>query len=222
VIDLGCGSGEITALLHARSGAAATLGIDSSPAMLDDAAARAGGGVRFERSDIADSIHLAAPGAWDVVFANASLQWLTDHRALFTRLRDALAADGQLAVQMPANFDHPTHTIADSIGRDFGMEPLHRFEDVLQPEAYATLLHELGFGSQHVRLQVYLHALPRTDAVIEWVEGSLLTYYRRALGDRFAGFTARYRDELLTTLGDPAGSQPYAFVFKRLLMWARR
>jgi trans-aconitate 2-methyltransferase len=219
-VDLGCGSGELTALLHARTGAAETLGIDSSAAMLEPAVARAQGGLRFELGDIGA---FAADGSWDVVFANASLQWLPDHPALFARLRDALRAGGQLAVQMPANFDHATHTVADAVGREFGVPALAAFENSLPPERYALLLDQLGFAAQTVRLQVYLHRLPTTRAVIEWVQGSLLTRYRRELGaERHAEFLERYRSALLVALGDASGARPYSFAFKRVLLWARR
>ena len=114
---------------------------------------------------------------------------------------------GQLAVQMPANFDHPTHVLADEIGMDFGMEPLRRFEAVLAPDAYSLLLDELGFAGPHVRLQVYLHRLPTTASVIDWVSGSLLTRYRRDLGDRYDAFLDRYRRELLAALDDPGGAK---------------
>jgi trans-aconitate 2-methyltransferase len=219
VVDLGCGTGELTALLHTRTGAAETLGIDSSAAMLEPAAAHARDGLRFEVGDIGD---LRPDGAWDIVFANASLQWVSDHPALFARLTGALRAGGQLAVQMPANFDHPTHKVADAIGADFGMPPLARFEAILAPERYALLLDELGFAAPHVRLQVYVHRLPSTAAVIEWVQGSLLTRYRRELGERYPEFLARYRSAVLVALGDPSGQRPHTYPFKRLLMWGRR
>jgi trans-aconitate 2-methyltransferase len=187
--------------------------------MLERSARHARDGLRFEQGDLAS---LAPDASWDVVFANASLQWVGDHPALFTRLHGALRTGGQLAVHVPANFDHPTHVLADEIGLAFGMEPLHRFERVLTPEAYALLLDEVGFDPQHVRLQVYLHHLPATADVIAWVSGSLLTRYRRDLGDRYAEFLERYRQAVLAALGDPSGAAPYAFAFKRILLWARR
>jgi trans-aconitate 2-methyltransferase len=217
-VDLGCGTGELTSLLHVRAQAAETVGIDASAAMLERSAAHAGGGLRFELGDLAA---LEPDASWDVVLANASLQWVGDHPALFARLRGALAPGGQLAVQMPANFDHPSHVVADEIGSDLGMAPLQRFEAVLAPDAYALLLDELGFVDQHVRLQVYVHHLPSTASVIDWVSGSLLTRYRRDLGDRYETFLARYRTAVLAALGDPMGAAPFTFTFKRLLLWGR-
>src|SRR5205823_5573075 len=109
VVDLGCGTGELTARLHHELAAGETLGIDRSEAMLAQARPRAEGGLRFEAGDIGA---FAACAAWDVVFSNAALHWVDDHAALFARLTAALRAGGQLAVQMPANFDHPSHVIA--------------------------------------------------------------------------------------------------------------
>jgi len=221
VVDLGCGTGETTRLVHERLAAGDTLGLDSSETMLAASAAHAMPGLRFARGDIAD---FDADGAYDLVFSNAALHWLPDHPALFTRLARALAPDGQLAVQMPYNFEHPSHTVAAAIAREapfatalggFAVE-----HPVATPEAYAVLLHRLGFREQHVRLQVYGHILPARDDVIEWVKGTLLTAYERRLSaERFAEFMERYRERLLPAL-DPA--RPYFYPFKRLLLWAAR
>jgi trans-aconitate methyltransferase len=90
---------------------------------------------------------------------------------------------------------------------------------VLSPEHYAVLLDHLGYVSQHVRVQVYLHLLPEPGAVVDWVEGTLLTDYRRRLPDTlYEDFVARYRALLLTELGD---DRPFRFTFKRLLLWGR-
>jgi trans-aconitate 2-methyltransferase len=219
VVDLGCGTGELTAELHRHTRAAATLGIDSSPAMLQRSAELQVEGLSFRHDDLAA---VEPDGSWDVVFANASLQWVPQHRSLFPRLRDCLARAGQLAVQMPANFDHPTHILADRIGRELGMPTLADFEGVLSLPDYAVLLHELGFTTQRVREEVYLHPLRCTADLLEWVAGSLLTRYRRDLGEeKFATFHQRYSRELLAELGDPQGQRPYAFPFKRILLHAR-
>jgi trans-aconitate 2-methyltransferase len=214
-VDLGCGTGELTRILDERLGARETVGIDGSAAMLERAADYAGGDVRFEHADIAD---FADRGAWDLVFSNAALHWLPAHEALFERLTIALRARGQLAVQVPANFDHPSHVVAVELARDFGISS-HQ-AGVLAPEAYASLLHRLGYAEQHVRLQVYGHPLASSDGVVEWVKGSLLTDYQRRLPpDAFAEFLARYRERLLARLGD---ARPYFYAFKRILLWGRR
>ena len=215
VIDLGCGTGELTGELHRRLGARETIGVDSSAAMLERAAAHAGDGVRFERGDIAD---FAASDGFDVIFSNAALHWLPDHEALIGRLSRALRPGGQLAVQVPANHDHASHITAAEVAREMGIEP--HTPQVLVPETYASILGRAGSAEQHVRLQVYLHRLDSRDAVVEWVKGTLLTDYARRLSeDGYADFLARYRARLLPKLED---ARPYLFTFKRILFWAQR
>jgi trans-aconitate 2-methyltransferase len=219
VVDLGCGGGELTVQLHRRLGAGETLGLDSSPAMLERAAGLAGDGLRFELGDIAEF----AGGDWDVVFSNAALHWLPDHGALLGRLVAALRPGGQLAVQVPANHDHPAHLVAAEVA---AAEPFRTLlggyvgrSPVQAPEWYSELLDRLGLAEQHVRLQVYLHRLADRDEVVEWVRGTLLTDYAARLpAERFEELLAAYRQRLLPRLQD---TRPYRYLFKRLLLWGR-
>jgi trans-aconitate 2-methyltransferase len=221
VVDLGCGTGELTRALHERTGASATLGIDSSEAMLARSRPHAGGGLSFELGDIA---HWAPAEPVDLVFSNAALHWVDDHAELFARLTAALRPGGQVAVQVPANHDHASHLVAERVAAE---EPFRdalggylRRSPVLEPEVYAVLLDRLGYVTQHVRMQVYLHVLPEPGAVVDWVKGTLLTDYKRRLPDAlYEDFVARYRELLLTELGE---DRPFRFTFKRLLLWGRR
>jgi trans-aconitate 2-methyltransferase len=219
-VDLGCGTGELTRALHERTGAGTTLGIDSSEAMLDRSRPHAGGGLSFELGDIAEWVP-AEPV--DLVFSNAALHWVDDHPELFVRLTNALRPGGQLAVQVPANHDHASHLVAERVAAE---EPFRealggyiRKSPVLSPEVYAVLLDRLGYVSQHVRLQVYLHVLPEPGGVVDWVKGTLLTDYKRRLpGALYEDFLARYRELLLSELGE---DRPFHFTFKRVLLWGR-
>jgi trans-aconitate 2-methyltransferase len=220
VVDLGCGTGELTQVLHRHLRARETVGLDSSPAMLARTAAFAGDGLRFEHGDIGT---FAAKRSYDLVFSNAALHWLPDHPALLERLASTLADGGQLAVQVPANHDHASHVVAAEVAGEepfrgaLGGPPPH---GVLAPEEYAVLLQKLGHREQHVRLQVYGHRLPDRAEVIEWVKGTLLTAYQRRLpAELYDQFLTRYRERLLARLED---TRPYFFPFKRILFWARR
>lgn len=220
IVDLGCGTGELTRALHERTRAGTTLGLDSSPAMLERSVGHAGDGVTFALGDIEE---WAPSEPLDLVFSNAALHWVDDHDALFARLTAALSPGGQLAVQVPANHDHPSHLVAERVAAE---EPFRtalggyvRRTPVLAPERYARLLHRLGYASQHVRLQVYLHVLPEPGAVVDWVKGTLLTDYRRRLPDRaYEDFVARYRELLVAELPD---ERPFPFSFKRVLLWGK-
>jgi trans-aconitate 2-methyltransferase len=220
VVDLGCGTGALTRALHEQTGAHSTIGLDSSPAMLERSADHTGGGLTFELGDIAG---WAPPEPIDLIFSNAALHWIDDHVGLFTRLTGALPPGGQLAVQVPANHDHPSHLIAERVASEApfraALGGYVRRTPVLAPERYAELLHRLGYRSQHVRLHVYLHVLPEPGAVVDWVRGTLLTDYERRLPDHvYEDFLARYRELLTAELPD---ERPFPFSFKRVLLWAR-
>jgi trans-aconitate 2-methyltransferase len=224
VLDLGCGTGELTAWLHRELGAEATLGVDRAESMLDQAAEFSGGGVRFEQGTIEARLDSTVAGDWGLVFSNAALQWLPDHELLLPAVAKLVGAGGQLAIQMPANAGHPSHQIARELGRDTRFAgPLGGFEredTVRAPEWYAEQLHALGFEAQQVRMQVYGHVLPETRSVIEWVKGSLLTPYRERLTSAmYSEFLAEYEGRLVSALADHS---PFFYPFKRLFLWARR
>jgi trans-aconitate 2-methyltransferase len=220
VVDLGCGTGELTAEAHRTLGARETIGIDSSPAMLERARPLSGGGLAFAQEDIADF----AGGGFDLVLSNAALHWVPDHQALLDRLTRALSPDGQLAVQVPANHDHPSHRLAHQIaGEPPFSDALGGYapgKPVLEPEEYAALLFRLGYREQQVRLQIYGHPLPGPAEVVDWVRGTLLTDYQKRLpAELWERYLAAYRERLLAALPD---ERPYFYAYRRILFWARR
>ena len=224
-VDLGCGSGELTAHAALTLGVGSILGVDNSPAMLAAAADHAGDGVRFDHGDIGP---WTADGEYDLVLANASLQWVPDHAGVLRRWTASLRPGGQLAVQVPANAHQPSHTVSAALAQTepfltaFGtqgppLDPVREY--VLEPEQYASLLHELGYVEQHVRLQVYGHVLASSRDVVQWVRGTSLTRFEKRLPpELYAEFLRRYETALIAEIGD---HRPYFFPFRRILMWAR-
>jgi trans-aconitate 2-methyltransferase len=225
MVDLGCGDGQLTIDAAARLGAERALGVDSSKAMIERASRLADPARRFQLGDIAG---WTADASFDLVLANASLQWVPNHAEVLARWWEALAPRGQLAVQVPFNADHPAHLVATQVAATEpfvsamnGMPPVDPVAaNVLDPAQYATVLDQLGAVTQHVRVQVYPHHLPSSESVLEWVKGTTLTRFVKVLpDDLYARFLEAYRERLLDTIGD---SQPYFYPFKRILMWARR
>ena len=218
VVDLGCGDGRLTAVLHSDLGAGSTVGIDNSDSMLAAAASRAGDGVSFLAGDIAT---WSGAGV-SIVFSNAALQWVPDHPGVLARWSGSLAGGGQLAVQVPANSDHPSHAVlrelaVERLGSDAPADPVAT--NVLRPETYAQLLDALGFEQQHVRLQVYPHRLASAADVVQWMKGTSLTRLKRSMEPQdYDDLVDEYRRRLLLRLGD---ARPYLYTFKRILLWGR-
>jgi trans-aconitate 2-methyltransferase len=224
-VDLGCGTGELTVVAAEQLGVGRMRGIDSSPAMLERATRHGRVEVEFVEGDIA---RWTSNADHDLVLANAALQWVPDHRSVLERWVAALAPQGQLAVQVPANYDHPSHLasvevahtepFASAMGGRPPADPTA--VNVLSPEAYATTLHELGLAEPHVRLQVYGHVFESPVDVVEWTRGSSLTrFFKRLPPELHEPFVDAYREELLSVIGR---SGPYFYAFKRILIWGRR
>jgi trans-aconitate 2-methyltransferase len=221
-VDLGCGAGALTVMAADRFRVSHMVGVDNSPAMLHGASSIEHRGVTFEHGDIGS---WTSAGDIDLIIANASLQWVPDHAAVLRRWVDALRSGGQLAVQVPSNAAMPSHQAAVRVARRepylsaFGGSPPRDpvAANVLAPEHYASLLYELGFVRQHVRLQVYPHVLPSSRHVVEWVRGTTLTRFEKVLEPAlFERFVADYERDLIDEIGT---HEPFFFGFRRVLLW---
>jgi trans-aconitate 2-methyltransferase len=219
VVDLGCGPGELTATLAVRWPRAAVRGIDSSPEMIERAAAIAS--VDFRVGDIADFTPAADV---DVLVSNAALQWVPGHDRLLTGWARQLRAGAWIAVQVPGNFDAPSHRALREVAaapRFSAVAPLVRSAPVDDPIGYATLLADAGCTVDAWET-TYVHLLP-DDAVehpvLRWMDGTALRPVRAALdGPSFAAF----RRELGVRL---AGEYPIRhgqvfFPFRRIFVVA--
>ncbi len=224
-VDLGCGTGALTAEMHRALGLSATIGVDNSSSMLAEAAAVGEAGVTFVEGDIA--VFGAGDGPVDLVFSNAALQWVpADHRDVLASWASALAPGGQIAVQVPSNADHLSHLTSAEVAREEpffslldGDPPADPVEGVLRPEEYAEVLYDLGFADQSVRLQVYGQVMDSTASVVDWVSGTSLTRFRRRFEPAdYELFVERYRQRLLEVAGERS---PYFYAFKRVLMWGQ-
>lgn len=199
VVDLGCGPGELTRRLASLLPDSEVLGLDSSAEMLPKEPG-------FQQGRIEDF-----EGQFDLIFSHAALQWVDDHPSLFAKLWTCLKPGGQLLVQMPYNFDHPSHLAAVKVAQSLG-QPVRKFP-MLPLEEYARLLYDLGAVESEVVLKVYPHILADADSIVEWTKGTLLTAY-----DTTDAFLAAYREEVRRA----CPGAPVFYGFKRLLLTATR
>lgn len=221
VVDLGCGPGNSTELLARRYRTARIVGTDTSEAMLAAARERLPA-VTFERSDIAE---WSAAEPVDLLYANASLQWVPDHRRLIPRLVAALAPGGALAAQVPDNLDEPSHALMRETAADPRFAPLigdasrlrtrilceQRYYDLLAPLADVDLWRT-----------TYYHPLDRAADIVQWLRSTGLKPFLEPLTPELqAHFLAEYERRLEAAYPARADGRRL-LAFPRLFLIARR
>jgi trans-aconitate 2-methyltransferase len=145
----------------------------------------------------ADVTAWAPDRAYNLIYSNATLQWVNDHEALLPRLVSFLAPRGVLAFQVPRNFDSPSHTIARDLAKDARRaDKLTNVRDwwtLREPEVYYSILEPLARRIDIWETR-YLQTLEGADAVYRWVLGAGLRPFVDALeGDEREAFLAEYR-----------------------------
>lgn len=221
VVDLGCGPGNSTAVLAARWPQAHLEGVDSSADMLREAR-KSEARAQWIEADIAA---WSPKNKYDVIFSNATLQWLDDHRRLLPRLVSFVAEGGTFAFQVPHNMDAPSHCLmreAASAGPWQAKLAQVREVAVLSPTDYFDILTTCGCEEIDIWETEYLHVLEGEDAVYKWVSGTGLRPFVQALaGSERDAFIADYM-ALLNTAYPRRGDGKTLFAFKRLFAVARR
>jgi trans-aconitate 2-methyltransferase len=220
VVDVGCGPGNSTELLAERFAGADILGLDNSPAMLEAARARLPA-LRFEAADA---------GVWvpdpqtDLVFANATYQWIADHFAQLPRVLAALRPGAVLAVQMPDNVEQTTHRLMREVAQSgpwatrlagAARQPLP------PPRAYYEALrpHAARLDIWHT---IYNHPLAGAPAIVEFVRSTGLRPFLDPLDEvQRLDFLARYTGRIAEAYPTMADGK-VLLGFARLFIVAQR
>lgn len=218
VVDLGCGPGNLTRLLAERWPGARVTGVDSSTTMVERARA---GGLDAEVGDIRDWATSAS--RVDVLVTNAALQWVPGHLDLLPRLAASLAPGGWLAMQVPGNFDEPSHVLREELGAEAPYAA--HLADIESPSShdpadYWRVLTQAGLEVDAWET-TYLHALVGEDAVFDWISGTSLLPTKAALPDElWRRFERQLRSRLRAAY--PAREGRVLMPFRRVFAVARR
>lgn len=183
IVDLGCGTGDLTRALAERWAGAEVLGVDSSPEMVERARGQALPG-RLDFA-VADLSRWAPAQPVDLLVSNAALHWLPAHGPLLARLAGHLARGGELALQVPANFEAPSHRLVEALKADPRFVPA--LAGVASGHVETLAWYEATLAALGARVDAwdttYLHVLPGEDAVLEWLLGTTLRPVLAALGE---------------------------------------
>lgn len=219
VVDLGCGPGNLTALLARRWPDATVHGVDSSPEMIETAV-RDHDALTFEVGDVRS--WAASDNDVDVLVSNAALQWVPDHLDLLPRLVGQLRPGGWLAFQVPGNFDEPSHTIRHDLAAEAPYAAYTAGAVVPashDPRIYLGALAALGCEVD-VWETTYLHVLSGPDPVFTWVSGTGARPTLQALPeDLRPAFEEEFRRRLRAAY--PALEHGVVLPFRRIFVVAR-
>jgi len=180
VVDLGCGPGNVTAILKQRFPAASVTGVDASAAMLEKAGAAAPD-CTFMQGDFFTWTPAQPP---DLIFSNAALHWVSCHEKLFPRLLSLLAPGGVLAVQMPAMHAAPLRALQYDVAATGPwaerLRGVTSAPPILDPGAYWDLLRPHA-ATLELWETIYTQPLAGENAIGEWASGSSLRPFLDAL-----------------------------------------
>lgn len=220
IIDLGCGTGELTAKLAEAAPSSHVLGVDSSGEMLAKSFETSHSSLHFERNSIESQLKKSQE--WDVVFSNAALQWLPDHEFLFPQIMATIKPGGQLLVQMPAQHHNLTNKLLYQLGNQgpyaAAYHGWNRLSPVLEPDHYAQLLFENGSKSMQVFEKIYPLVLNDVDALLTWVSGTALIPYLERLPEHLKN---SFRNDYRALLHQHFPKTPVFYPFKRILIGAQ-
>ena len=215
-VDVGCGPGNSTELLAARYPDAEIIGIDNSMTMLAEAAKRLPK-LRFENADANKWMPAASV---DLVYANATYQWIPDHITRLPKVLSVMRPGTVLAVQMPDNLAEPTHRLMSETARELGtidaaravLPPPTAYYDALKPQATRI----------DIWHTIYNHALADSPAIVEWVRATGLRPFIDPLSeDKRAAFLAAYTAKIAAAY-PPTADGKVLLRFPRIFIVAQR
>jgi trans-aconitate 2-methyltransferase len=220
IVDVGCGPGNSTELLNRRFPQADILGIDTSPAMLDAARAR----LPSARFEIADANHWTPEADVDLVYANATYQWIPDHLTQLPRVLGALRPGACLAVQMPDNLGELTHELMCKVAeaRDWAA----RLKDAPRARlpGMAVYYEALAPGARQLDIwrTTYAHMMPSATAIVEFVRSTGLRPFLEPLTHtEKTEFLSLYEQEIALAY-PPMADGRRLLLFPRLFIVAAR
>ena len=220
-IDLGCGTGEQTAILARKFSKTDFLGIDSSAEMMVKSKSLETENLHFERKSVEDIV--ATDKKWDLVFSNAALQWSDNHEILFPKLLHSLNSKGQFAVQMPIQKENRLNKILYQLADE---DPFKTYfkgwrsnPPVLSMDQYAQIMFDGGLEEIQIMEKVYPIIANDHDTLYNFISGSALIPYLELLqDDQKESFISAFK----IRIAENFPKLPAIYAFKRILLYGKK
>jgi trans-aconitate 2-methyltransferase len=218
ILDLGCGTGELTAIAAEQFPGCRVLGIDRSAEMLQQIPQQQN--LSFAQISIEEQ--LQRDQKWDLIIANASLQWINDHQQLFAKIIAGLSPGGQLAVQMPSQKENLLNQLLYKLVHEPPyyeiLKTVIRHSPVLTLDEYTQLLFNNGANDVLVYQKVYPILATSSDSFYDFIAGSALVPYMEKLdGPLKTDFTKTFKERIAACFT----ASPMVYSFKRIILVAR-
>ncbi|MEH6305730.1 methyltransferase domain-containing protein [Olivibacter sp. CPCC 100613] len=218
IVDLGCGTGELTKMLSEKfHDAKCVLGVDSSKEMLEESKGYQNDRVYFKQRTI--ETQLDENAQWDLVFSNAAIQWIEDHHQLIPKMISIVKPGGQLAIQMPSQHENILNQMLLEIVQE---EPFSgalsgwkKISPMLSIDHYAQILFENGCQEMNIIQKVYPLIVHDSNELFEFISGSaLIPYFERFSDEIKVLFIQEYQRRIRNRFP----SSPILYAFKRILI----
>lgn len=220
-VDLGCGTGEQTALLVEKFEQATFVGMDASQEMLEKAYPLSADRLTFTQQTI--EAFAATDGSWDLIFSNAALQWSDDHQTLFPKLIEKLNPGGQFVVQMPCQAENVLNQLLDNLADtapfNAQLGGWNRKTTVLPLDDYAQLMFEAGLSDLKLSQRIYPLIADTHETLYSFIAGSaLIPYMERLKEEDKSLFIEAFKAKIATAFP----TLPALYAFKRILLYGRK
>ena len=220
VIDIGCGTGEQSAIMAQTFFSSTVLGVDSSEEMLEKSNQYRATNLSFQKATIEEVA--IRESKWDLLFSNAALQWSDDHHKLFPRLLGHLNPNGQFAVQMPVQTENILNKILLTLAKEkpfaVYLQGWHRDSPLLGIDDYTQMLFDAGLVNLRIEQRVYPIVANDHETLFNFISGSALIPYLERLNGREA---VLFVEEFKKRIEEAFPKLPTIYAFKRLLLYGQ-
>ncbi|WP_099204811.1 methyltransferase domain-containing protein [Scatolibacter rhodanostii] len=186
ILDIGCGPGNSTAVLRKKYPDAEILGIDSSPEMIEQAC-QTDKKTFFRVFNASDDLTKLGTD-FDVVFSNACIQWIQNHKLLIPNMMKCLKKGGILAIQTPMNEEEPIQKIIMNL-----VKKKEWADKIDEPKIFHNLAQNDYYDIFNVCAEsftlwqtTYFHIMENHEAIMDWYRGTGLRPYIQSLSSELA------------------------------------